>query len=66
MDLEERDDIVDRLRQRPGVVLADTIANRPQRTRQAPTRYQADQQGATLRDRRGVKGGRKASAKRDH
>ena len=63
---EERDDIVDRLRQRPEVVLADTIANRPQRTRQAPTRYQADQQGATLRDRRGVRGGRKASAKRDH
>ena len=59
---EQGDDIVERLRQRPEVVLPATLANRAQRNRQPRQLYQAEE---NLRDRRGVKGGRRASAKRD-
>ena len=57
-----RADISARLRGRPEVIQAATVANRPQRQRRQLEPYQAE---ATIRDRRGVRGGRKGSARRE-
>ena len=50
---DPRHDIQARLRRSPNVIVADTWANRPQRTRSAIDKYQAETKTATKKPGRG-------------